>query len=128
MPIYEYYCRDCNTVYQFLVKRMGEEAHPSCPKCGREDLERVMSRFSTKSKSSLDLGDENDPRSMARASRAMADEMGEDLGPELNEAISRLEAGEDPEKIERELEEMGLGDDMAGPGEPPSYDPGIYDA
>ncbi|MGM0628485.1 MAG: hypothetical protein ACQETZ_10030, partial [Candidatus Fermentibacterota bacterium] len=99
----------------------------------------VMSRFSTKSKSSLDLGnleddpdlsgiDENDPRSMARAIRAMADEMGEDLGPELNEAISRLEAGEDPEKIERELEEMGLGDDMAGPGEPPSYDPGIYDA
>jgi len=139
MPIYEYYCRDCNTVYQFLVKRMGEEAHPSCPKCGREDLERVMSRFSTKSKSSVDLGDleddpdlsgidENDPRSMARAIRAMADEMGEDLGPELNEAISRLEAGEDPEKIERELEEMGLGNDMAGPGEPPSYDPGIYDA
>jgi len=141
MPIYEYYCADCNTVYQFLVKRMGEDPHPACPKCGREELKKVMSRFSTRSRSSLDLGnleddpdlsgiDENDPKSMARAIRHMADEMGEDLGPELNEAISRLEAGEDPEKIERELEEMGLDDGMGGPGGmgEPSYDPGIYDA
>lgn len=72
--------------------------------------------------------DENDPRSMAKAVRRMADEMGEDLGPELEHALNRLEAGEDPEKIEQELEEMGLGEaDGMGMGAPsPSRDPGLY--
>jgi hypothetical protein len=68
--------------------------------------------------------DENDPRSMARALRRMADELGEDLGPEFNEAIARLEAGEDPDKVERDLEESGFGSDMG----PPSYDDGLYEA
>jgi hypothetical protein len=58
---------------------------------------------------------------MARAIRHMADEMGEDLGPELEEAISRLEAGEDPEAIERDLEESGFG------GGAPGRDPGLYE-
>lgn len=72
--------------------------------------------------------DENDPRSMAKAVRRMADEMGEDLGPELEHALNRLEAGEDPEKIEQELEEMGMGEaDGMGMGAPsPSRDPGLY--
>jgi hypothetical protein len=41
--------------------------------------------------------------------RKMGREMGEDLGPEFDETIDRLEAGESPEEVERsrgELEEM----------------------
>jgi len=74
--------------------------------------------------------DESDPRAMARAIRRMADEMGESLGPELDEAITRLEAGEDPEQVERELEDAGLDDDDTGPHHPgpPARDPGLYDA
>lgn len=135
MPIYEFYCSKCNMIYQFLVRSGNDEPNPKCPKCGSTQLERVMSTFSTSRKSSGDLSDladdpelagidENDPRSMARAIRHMADEMGEDLGPELEEAISRLEAGEDPEKIERELEEAGFGEDTGAPGR----DPGLYEA
>lgn len=140
MPIYEYLCRKCNVIYQFFVKSAGSP-RPACPKCGARDLERVMSTFSTSRKGSPsassagedmpDLSDidENDPRSMARAIRHMADDMGEDLGPELDEAITRLEAGEDPEKVERELEGMGLGDeDGPSPGAPPSRDGGLYEA
>lgn len=75
--------------------------------------------------------DESDPRSMARAIRRMADEMGESLGPELDEAITRLEAGEDPEQVERELEDAGLDDDDDAESKhsgPPARDPGLYDA
>jgi hypothetical protein len=41
--------------------------------------------------------------------RKMSGEMGEDLGPEFDEVIGRLEAGQSPEDIESELP------DLAGP-------------
>ena len=70
--------------------------------------------------------DTEDPKAMARAIRRMADEMGEDLGSEVSEALSRLEAGEDPEKIERDLEESGF--DMGSGTSSPSRAPGLYEA
>ena len=138
MPIYEYLCSKCNTIYQFLIREGRMESELECPKCKICDLERVMSRFSSgssKSRSDDEMAsefaniDENDPRSMARAVRKMADEMGEDLGPELEHALGRLENGEDPEKIEQELEEMGFGEEdnpgrMGAPS--PGRDPGLY--
>ncbi len=53
--------------------------------------------------------DENDPKSLARFMRKMANETGEDLGPEFNEVVGRLEAGEDPEAIEKSIPELGEG-------------------
>jgi putative FmdB family regulatory protein len=135
MPIYEFYCSTCNIIYQFLIRGERKIEDLKCPKCGAADLERVMSRFSTsssKNKSDDDLAadmadiDENDPRSMARAVRRMADDMGEDLGPELEHALERLEAGEDPEKVEQELEEMGFADDGGMGTSSPGLDPGLY--
>lgn len=43
--------------------------------------------------------DENDPKSVARWMRRMSREIGEDMGPEFDEAIDRIEAGEDPDKV-----------------------------
>lgn len=54
--------------------------------------------------------DENDPRSMARMIKKLGREAGEDLGPEFDEVVDRMEAGEDPESIERSLGESGSGD------------------
>jgi hypothetical protein len=61
--------------------------------------------------------DENDPRSLGRWMRKMSREMGEDLGPEFDEIVGRLEAGEDPEEIEKsmpELSDMGGSDFVGG--------------
>ena len=54
--------------------------------------------------------DENDPRSLGRWMRRMADEMGEPLEPEMDEMCRRLEAGEDPEKIDERMGEAFGGD------------------
>jgi len=62
--------------------------------------------------SSLAGLDENDPKSIARWMRKMSKEMGEELGPEFDEVVDRLEAGESPEEIEAALPE--LGGDMGG--------------
>jgi len=51
--------------------------------------------------------DENDPRSIARWMKRMSAEIGEDLGDEFNEVIDRLEAGQSPEEIEKEMPELG---------------------
>jgi hypothetical protein len=57
--------------------------------------------------SSLAGLDEDDPRSIARWMRTMSQETGEDLGPEFDDMVDRLEAGEDPEEIERSLGDLG---------------------
>jgi hypothetical protein len=51
--------------------------------------------------------DEDDPKSMARWMRRMSREVGEDLGPEFDEVVGRLEAGESPEDIEAALPDLG---------------------
>ena len=38
--------------------------------------------------------------------RAMSAEMGEDLGPELEEVVERLERGESPEEIEKTMPDL----------------------
>jgi putative FmdB family regulatory protein len=75
--------------------------------------------------------DENDPRQLGRLMRRMTEITGEPVEPEMEEAMRRLEAGEDPEKIEDELGDF-LGDEgedgMGGPGGgAPSYDDGLYE-
>ena len=59
--------------------------------------------------------DENNPRHMAHFVRKMKDLMpGECNSPELETAIKRLEAGEDPEKIEEDMGDVltnFMGDD-----------------
>jgi len=76
--------------------------------------------------------DENNPRHMAHMIRKMKDLMPPGSVPkELDVAIKRLEAGEDPEKIEADMGEV-LGDFMggresgAGGGSYP-HDSGLYD-
>jgi len=54
--------------------------------------------------------DENDPKSIARWMRKMSKEMGEDAGEEFEEVVDRLEAGQTPEQIEKDMPELGLGD------------------
>jgi putative FmdB family regulatory protein len=40
MPIFEYSCRSCGKAFETLV-RAGST--PTCPACGRTDLERLLS-------------------------------------------------------------------------------------
>lgn len=56
--------------------------------------------------------DENDPKSMARWMRRAAREMGDEGGPELEEAIERMEAGEDVDDMGDELGDPSLEDDL----------------
>ncbi len=134
MPIYEYRCADCGRKASIFFRSFSAVTEPPCPHCGGLQLKRLMSRVAVHrggrgaaGEDDLDDGDfdryldgidENDPRSVARAMRRMSDEMGEPIEPEMAEALTRMEAGEDPERVMAGLDaqagEGDSGDDGAG--------------
>ena len=52
-------------------------------------------------------GLEDDPKAMGQMMRKMGKEMGEDLPPEFDEVVDRLEAGQSPEDIEKSIPDLG---------------------
>ncbi|MEW6145872.1 MAG: zinc ribbon domain-containing protein [Thermodesulfobacteriota bacterium] len=137
MPIYEFYCKKCNTVYKFYSRTIDTATVPKCPRCKRVKLERIFSSFATLSKRDKECGpeagmpdideskferamamiereaegmDENDPAQAADLMRKLTDAAGISMGEGLEEALARMERGEDPDKIEEELGDI-LGED-----------------
>lgn len=119
MPFYDYRCSQCQQRSSiFLTYAQYGKAQPACPHCGRQALRRVITRVRVAKSEDARLDaladpssfaglDENDPKSVAKFMRKMGGEMGEDLGPEFDEVVDRLEAGESPESIEQSMPEMG---------------------
>lgn len=169
MPIYEFYCRDCHTIYSFFARRVDTQTTPKCPKGSKHKLRRQMSRFAISSGRSdspaddsaadmdIDMDDakmeqammqmagemenvnEEDPRAMARMMRKLMETTGMNMGEGMEEAIRRMEAGEDPDKVEEELGDVLESDApfISGEGklrglrrrlsEAPNIDPEVYD-
>ncbi len=92
-----------------------------------------MARAMSEMERDMEHMDENDPRQMAHLMKKMKDLMPAGTMPkEMDIAIKRLEAGEDPEKIEADMGDV-LGDFMGGeeggggPGGGYTHDSGLYD-
>ena len=84
---------------------------PPMPDFDDPRVERAMMEMER----DLEHLDENNPRHMAHMIKKMKDLMPPGSVPkELDTAIKRLEAGEDPEKIEADMGDV-LGDFMGGP-------------
>lgn len=142
VPIYEYFCVACNTIFNFFSPVPNTEARPACPRCGRPDLKRRVSRFATlkhkgeeepdpfggmdearMEKAMEALAGEmeglegqeggEDPRAMARFLRKFTQLSGMEAGPRMEEMLKRLEAGEDPEAMEKEMGGDDMSDDEA---------------
>jgi putative FmdB family regulatory protein len=128
VPIHEYRCHDCRRRVSIFWRAFSdaEGGAPVCPRCGGAKLARLISRVRVvRSEESRLEGvadfddlpdfDEGDPRSMGRWMRKMSRDMGEDLGPEFDEVVGRLEAGENPEEIEKSMPDlMGEGGEDFG--------------
>ena len=108
MPIYEFRCGACGERITVFQRSISASVQGECPHCGSGDLRRLISQFAVVRSAGdavddpLDdsmlegLGDldESDPRQMAAWARRMQSRLGEDLGPEFDEMVDRLEAGE----------------------------------
>ncbi|MBW1842397.1 MAG: zinc ribbon domain-containing protein [Deltaproteobacteria bacterium] len=163
MPIYEFFCEDCNMIFNFFSKTVNTKKQPTCPKCKKKKLSRQVSlfAFTGKAREDGDLDDlpldeskveqamnvlareaenidEEDPRQAANLMRKLSDMTGLKLGPSMDEALERMEKGEDPEQVEAEMGDMLEGEDpfilpgtktkgMKGKQPEPTRDEALYD-
>jgi len=47
VPIYEYYCPDCEVEFEKLVKLSEATAVQGCPECGGRHTQKKLSTFAT---------------------------------------------------------------------------------
>lgn len=163
MPIYEFYCPDCNTLFNFFSRKINTSKRPKCPTCKTRILQRQMSAFAFTGKAKesdegedlpfdeskmekamqmlageADRIDEDDPRQAANLMRKLTDMTGMELGAGMQEALQRMERGEDPEAIEAEMGDLLEGEDpfvfsekkskaAAAAVRPPLRDETLYD-
>ncbi|HKI55219.1 MAG TPA: zinc ribbon domain-containing protein [Anaerolineales bacterium] len=119
MPIYDFICNNCNQrfeVFQSFAEYGKKKV--SCTHCKSKDVRRRMTKVriakseDSRMESMADEfsgfeGMEDDPKEMARVMKKMGNEMGEELPPEFNEVVDRLESGQSPEEIESALPDLG---------------------
>lgn len=136
MPIYEYYCSKCNTVFNFFSKTVNTTRKPACPACKKPRLERLISVFAMTGKAvepgaaampgvdearleravqalagEAESMNSEDPRQAAKLMRKFTDMTGMDPGGKMKDALNRLEAGESPETIEAEMGDLMNGEE-----------------
>jgi putative FmdB family regulatory protein len=120
MPTYEYRCLNCNRRFSvFMTYREYGQKTVTCSHCSSEQVQRRIGRVRVARSEESRLenladpsnleGLEDDPRALGRMMRQMSGEMGEDMGPEFDDVIDRLEAGQSPEEIEEALPDLGSG-------------------
>lgn len=123
MPNYAYACRECGENFKVRLSYAEyDRARVQCPRCDSRDVVRRLGRvrFARSMQAGLDAladpqtlaGMEDDPRAMGRMMRQMGKEFGDELGQgaeraEFNEVVERLEAGQTPEQIEKDLPDLG---------------------
>ena len=127
MPNYLYICRNCKKRFEIFMSYSEYGTRPvHCPHCQSDQVQRRIGRvrFARSEESRLETladpssldGLEDDPKALGRMMRQMSHEMGEDMGPEFDEVIGRLEAGQSPEEIESAVPDLGGPEGDGGAG------------
>jgi len=127
MPTYEFRCLDCRKKVELFMTYQEYDSDNKvlhCPFCQGKNLQRKIGRIrvarsdESRLESMADPANlaslEDDPRALGGMMRQMSQQMGEDMGPEFDEVVGRLEAGQSPDQIESELPDLGGGDSFGG--------------
>ena len=122
MPVYEYRCNGCKRKVTVFVRGFSEVSKTACMECGSNNLTRLISRVVVH-KTYTDVYDDilndrelvsgmmqNDPRALAKWSRKMEGAAGDDIGPEYEEMMDRMERGDNLEDVMGEMQGLGMGD------------------
>jgi putative FmdB family regulatory protein len=118
MPTYDYLCHDCRKRFDIFLTYQEYGVKPvTCPHCGSSHIRRRAprvrvlkgdeARLQAFSDPSKFAGLEDDPRTMGKLFREMGGALGEEMPPQFNEIVDRLEAGQSAEEIESALPDAG---------------------
>jgi len=95
------------SAFSTLKNKGKDDDNMSMPDFDESRMEKAMSLLAKEAEHL----DENDPRQAANLMRKLSDMTGLNLGPNMEEALARMEAGENPEQIESDMGELLEGED-----------------
>src|SRR5512140_2969625 len=118
MPSYDFVCLHCQQRFDVFMSYSEYGKTPViCTHCGSDHVRRRMTkvRIAKSEESRMEgmmdesalEGMEEDPKALGQMMKKMGKEMGEDLPPEFDDVVDRLEAGQSPEEIESALPDLG---------------------
>ncbi len=117
MPVYDYRCLECGNKFAQKISYDDYGKKPvACPKCASIGVTRRIGRIRVghseeerlsyiADPAQLDALDD-DPVALGGMLRKMKDQMGEEIAPEFDDVVERLEKGQTPEQIEREMPDL----------------------
>ncbi len=135
MPIYEFYCRPCHTIFSFFSRKVDTCGTPPCPRC-RAALSRQVSAVSflrhgssggedddglgdlpvdeQRMEQAMEamagdferMGDDEDPRQAAALMRKFSELSGLRFNGEIEQALERMARGEDADEVGEELDAL----------------------
>ena len=125
MPNYDFVCMNCQQRFDvFMSYSEYGSVKVKCIHCGSDKVRRWMtrvriakseeSRMESVADESALQGMENDPQALGQMMKKMGKQMGEDLPPEFDDVVDRLEAGQSPEDIESAMPDLGGDADATG--------------
>jgi len=126
MPTYDFICNDCNQRFDvFMTFSEYGKKTVNCAHCNSKNVRRRMTKVrvakseETRMESMADdfsgfEGLEEDPKAMGQMMRKMGKQMGEEMPPEFDEVVDRLESGQSPEDIEKSIPDLGGTDSASG--------------
>jgi hypothetical protein len=91
-------------------KKADSESDTDMPPVDEQKMEKAMSLLAREAEKI----NEDDPRQAAMLMRKLTDATGLNMGPGMEEALRRLERGEDPDKIEQEMGDILEGEEPFG--------------
>ena len=119
MPTYDFICNKCEKRFEVFMtfSEYGKKV-VHCTHCESGNVRRRMTKVriarSEESRMESVAGDfsgfeglEDDPKALGKMMRKMGSEMGEELPPEFDDVVDRLESGQSPEEIESALPDLG---------------------
>jgi len=125
MPRYEYRCEDCRKRFDvFMTYAEYGQKQVACVYCQSTNVKRRInkvriaksdaSRMESMADPNLLAGVDEDPRALGKMMRGMKDQIGEEMAPEFDEVVGRLEAGQTPEQIEKDMPDFSTPLDTSG--------------
>jgi hypothetical protein len=95
------------SIFAKISHNREEAADEGMPPVDETRMEKAMEMLAGEAEKI----DEDDPRQAARLMRKLSDATGLSLGDGMEEALSRLERGDDPDRIEEEMGGLLEGED-----------------
>jgi len=154
MPIYEFHCTPCNTLFNFFARKVDTKTLPPCPKCGAT-LSREVSQVAYV-QGGGDGGDDGlgdvrlDESRMDKALEGLSGDIdsladspelmkqfseasGLTFNKDIRDVLERMSSGEDPESASHDLDEIlisgveAFAPDKSRRRPPLSKDPTLYE-